>query len=465
MTIPALAHPGWTFLATRWVSSLLVVAIVVFAASLFGIVTRPVGFLAAFWPANAILLGLMVRNPGYASFWTWTTAFIAYMAADLVTGGTLDVTIWLTTANMVGAITGYLLFQLLSEDDRRLRRPLSVLYLFAICAAAALAAAFAGGGAARVLFGRDFRTGLEFWFITELVNSLVILPVMLTFPSMRQLVFRPMRGNDLSAWNLKQVAPVLALAVSCGVATLMGGPGAIVFPVPALIWCALTYSMFTTAVFTMLLCAWLLISISAGLLMLPMSLDTIQSTSSIRLGVALIALGPLTVASINITRNDLLAKLLHATNHDTLTGTLSRGAFMSKGQAMVSELARINGSIALLMLDVDHFKRVNDQYGHAVGDRVLVEFARLAAGVLRPTDLLARLGGEEFAAILPGASLGEAIIVAERIRTTIESSIVEISTGAPVCISVSIGVAATNGPGAVDLGQLLAASEIGRAHV
>jgi hypothetical protein len=82
---------------------------------------------------------------------------------------------------MAGAITGYLLYQLLPREYPELRRPLSVLSLFLICVAAAVAAALTGGGAARLLFGRDFLTGIEFWFVTELVNSLIILPVILTF--------------------------------------------------------------------------------------------------------------------------------------------------------------------------------------------------------------------------------------------------------------------------------------------
>ncbi|HTM77703.1 MAG TPA: hypothetical protein VL133_08750, partial [Devosia sp.] len=76
-----------------------IIAATVFIACLVGILTRPFGFLAALWPANAILLAVLVRNPSYATPWSWGAAFIAYMAADLLTGGNLAVTFGLTIAN------------------------------------------------------------------------------------------------------------------------------------------------------------------------------------------------------------------------------------------------------------------------------------------------------------------------------------------------------------------------------
>jgi len=432
---------------------------VVIAAALFGILTRPMGFLAAFWPANAILLGMMVRRPSLATPLNWAAAFAGYMAADLITGGDPWVTLWLTAANMAGAATGFMLFNLLSEDDRRLQRQLSVLYLLAISAAAAGVAALAGGGAARLLFDRDFATGLEFWFVTELVNSLVILPAILTFPALPALKaeFSPKRWMSGRWWW--RVAPLATLVVSAAAAVLVGGPGAIAFTVPALIWCALTYSMFLTALVTALLCAGLLISSATGLLPLPMSSDVFTSTSSIRLGVALIALAPLSVSAINQAREELLARLSHAVTYDALTGALSRRAFMDKGYEIVARLSGQGASVALLMLDIDHFKRINDTYGHAGGDRALVEFARQVKSQLRPGDLFGRLGGEEFAVVLPRAGLGEAMAVAERIRSQVGAAEVEVAPDVMVRTSVSIGVSVIDGVSGACLDRLLASSD------
>lgn len=322
---------------TTHIASAVVVALIVFGACLFGIITRPMGFLAAIWPANAILLGLMVRNPGLASIWGWLGALVGYLAADLLTGGGLIVTMWLTFANMAGAGLGYLLFQQLKEEDRRLSRPLSVLYLFAICVAASALAAVIGGLAAMVAFDRDFTSGLEFWFVTELVNSLIVLPVILTFPALEN----PLKqlgaflDTPRSYWHY---APLTALIISTAAAIGIGGPGAIAYPVPALLWCALTYRMFSVSLLTLCICGILLIGLASDLIHMGVANDILAATSSMRLGIALIALGPLTTASINEARAELMTQLQYSANHDCLTGALNRTAFMQRAARLAGDL-------------------------------------------------------------------------------------------------------------------------------
>jgi len=436
-----------------------IVFLTVLLASGFGILTRPVGFLAAVWPANALLLGLMVRWPRLARWPNWVAAFLGYMVADLVTGDAFGVTLWLTAANMAGAMTGVALFQFVSEEDRRLRRPLSVLFLLAICLAAASAAAVCGSGAARLLFERGLREGLEFWFATEFVNSLVFLPVLLAFPDRARDLLRPFSALRSGRERLLAIAPAVALAASVALGRVVGGPGAIAFTVPALVWCALTYSVFATAAVTALLCLGLLVASSSGLLALPMSSDILGSTSSIRLGIALMAIGPLTVSAVNRAREDLVAELSHRAAHDALTGVLSRRAFMERGCAAVSQMPAGGVPVALLMFDIDRFKQVNDCYGHAAGDDVLVAFSRIVGERLRPDDIFGRLGGEEFAAVLPGRSLGEALAMAERLRAEVERTGIALASGVVLHISVSIGVSVVDSVSGDCLDRLLARSD------
>lgn len=434
-----------------------IVMAAVFAASLFGILTRPVGFLAAFWPANAILLGLMVRYPRFSTPWGWAGATLGYLAADLLTEGDLGLTIWLTMANLIGAMTGVLLYRRLREDDRRLRRPQSVLFLFAVCVAAAAVAAVAGGGAAKIVFGRDFLSGLEFWFVTELVNNLVVLPSILTYPGWLA-VRRELSGMraDYTTF-LHKVAPVVALVLSALAASFVGGPGALAFPVPALLWCALSYSVFTTAVLTMVMGGWLLVAVSTGAVQIPAVADFFSASTSVRLGVALLALGPLTVASINSARTELLARLTYTASHDSLTGVLARQAFMLLGRQLVTRSQA--APISVLMLDVDYFKEVNDRFGHAFGDKVLIEFSRTVSDSLRPTDLLGRTGGEEFAAVLPDTGLASAERIAERVRRAVEGTIVMSPHGEGHTVTVSIGVAAAEEGYSSTLDKLLSAAD------
>jgi diguanylate cyclase (GGDEF)-like protein len=121
---------------------------------------------------------------------------------------------------------------------------------------------------------------------------------------------------------------------------------------------------------------------------------------------------------------------------DELTGAASRRAFLAQGAVRIGAAAKKGAAASLLLIDLDHFKNVNDNFGHEVGDRMLRAFADCAAGVLRPGDLLGRIGGEEFAALLVGLDAEAAITAAERMRRAVEA----IERPAGVRISVSIGV-------------------------
>ena len=125
---------------------------------------------------------------------------------------------------------------------------------------------------------------------------------------------------------------------------------------------------------------------------------------------------------------------------DALTCVWNRGAIM---QALVRELARrlrAADSAAVALIDIDHFKRINDTHGHAAGDAVLQEVARRIATGLRPPDIFGRYGGEEFLFILPQCGQAEAIQVAERVRQCVSATTVEGAFG-QVQITISIGVA------------------------
>ncbi len=284
-----------------------IVAAAVFAAALSGILTRPIGFLASFWSANAILLGLMVRHPRMATPAGWAAAAVAYVAADLLTGGKWTMTLWLTAANLVFASVAWTFYRRLEWEDRLLRRPLSVLYLFGICLVAALMAAVAGCGAGKVLFQRPLLDNFYLWTVTELVNAILVLPVFLTAPTTSECRSFQLRRP----WSIepKLAAPLLAVAASIVASLYVGGPGAIAFPLPALLWCALTYPMFASTLITMAVCVWKMTAISSGLLDVPLTEDFMGSMTSLRLGIMLLALGPLTVASANAARNRLLGKM------------------------------------------------------------------------------------------------------------------------------------------------------------
>ncbi|MCC6134197.1 MAG: diguanylate cyclase [Candidatus Contendobacter sp.] len=125
---------------------------------------------------------------------------------------------------------------------------------------------------------------------------------------------------------------------------------------------------------------------------------------------------------------------------DPLTGLANRRHFLTQVERELDRFKRYAQPAALLMLDLDHFKQVNDTYGHALGDAVLKHFAVITGQALRKIDLLGRLGGEEFAALLPDTTLIGAYPLAERLRGIIMESPVETTAGS-IGFTVSIGVA------------------------
>ena len=143
---------------------------------------------------------------------------------------------------------------------------------------------------------------------------------------------------------------------------------------------------------------------------------------------------------------------------DFLTQLMNRRAFTEKADAEMARAARFGSSLGLMMLDIDHFKLINDRFGHDVGDKVLQRLACLLGETIRSFDLLARWGGEEFIVLLPETDAQGALEFAERVRKVIEASQIDVGTAEPVRVTVSIGVSAL-GPSDDHLDQLISRAD------
>jgi diguanylate cyclase (GGDEF)-like protein/PAS domain S-box-containing protein len=126
---------------------------------------------------------------------------------------------------------------------------------------------------------------------------------------------------------------------------------------------------------------------------------------------------------------------------DALTGLPNRQAIMNKATKEFSRAKRYDRALALVMIDVDHFKSINDQYGHATGDHVLTNVGHILGETLRDSDILARIGGEEFVLLLPDTPKVNAENVAERMRTRLANTAIKHET-LELSITASFGVAA-----------------------
>ena len=132
-------------------------------------------------------------------------------------------------------------------------------------------------------------------------------------------------------------------------------------------------------------------------------------------------------------------QLMHLVDVDFLTGLNNRRSFSERSSRIIDQARRHDRPVAVMLIDADHFKRVNDEHGHPAGDTVLVALARALQAEARSCDVVGRIGGEEFAVLLPETTVAEAVMVAERVRSTIAANPIPVD-GRHLVQTVSIGV-------------------------
>lgn len=137
--------------------------------------------------------------------------------------------------------------------------------------------------------------------------------------------------------------------------------------------------------------------------------------------------------------DQLEVEMRNAATFDPLTGLLSRRAFLERAEYALELATREGFSVSVLMVDLDHFKTINDRFGHTSGDEVLATFGKALTQIIRKSDLVGRWGGEEFAFLLPNTSQAQAWEFSERLHEVIHQTVFETGKG-PVQVTMSIGI-------------------------
>ena len=193
--------------------------------------------------------------------------------------------------------------------------------------------------------------------------------------------------------------------------------------------------------------------------------------SPVDLFTRLILLSISTLLAVTIVRR--AQRLLYLAARDRLTGLYNRGHFDRSLAAAMEASARDRQPLSLAILDVDHFKQINDMYGHALGDRALIEVANLLSRAMRRTDMVARYGGEEFVILMPGTPRDAALLRLEALRQEVATSPIDLGETRKLTVNFSAGIAGTPADLMVispkDLlsfadARLLAAKRAGRAR-
>jgi diguanylate cyclase (GGDEF)-like protein len=257
-------------------------------------------------------------------------------------------------------------------------------------------------------------------------------------PDLIALAFLPfivVLGPRLPRWALASLGPVGVALIAFALSTVpAAGDGAVLYMWPVL-WMVFFFAL--PGALSIVAC----IAIAHGVVLLSLGSPSGYRDRwvDVMASVCVVAAFVLMLTRRN---EQLQARLSDEARTDALTGLLNRRGFDERATVELAHALRDGGSLALVAFDVDYFKRVNDEWGHETGDRVLARVGAVLAGNARDIDVLARVGGEEFVALLPGADSADAATFTERIRTAIAASD---AAGLPT-VRVSAGVAAAVTP-------------------
>lgn len=388
--------------------------------------------LASFGIGNAMALGLFARQPAWRSRYHYAAvgladALVLWVHASHGIGPAGAA--MLALADTAGLWVGVRLLERLPGPILQMRREQSPWLVLLACLAACLVGTTMRLPVLLPAQSSPLPLALLMAVGTEFMNYVLVVPLMLSFTRQPR--------HHKNYWT--HALPLLSLVLSEVLATLIGGPGAMAFTLPAFIWCALRYTLFPTSLLFVCFTLWKCLAFAAD--HDPMAPTYFSDVLALRLGLSLLWLGPLTVACSHASRNEVLERLNHASQHDYLTQALVRATFLRRSDRTLARLRQISAPIAILMLDIDYFKQVNDQHGHGMGDTVLQGFARTLSLQLRQSDLVGRYGGEEFCVCLPGIDLKDALLVAERLRSATMAQGFTTPDGNRLHVTVSLGLA------------------------
>lgn len=293
------------------------------------------------------------------------------------------------------------------------------------------------------------QTGPAWWIVYAVGSGMLLLGIGLLVEGLRRFLGRPMRTRGL----LIGVAIAVIVILGFGAAGRPLGSLLSVSAMAALMWLNVAWvawrSMrpgFLAIHLGLLLSAGVLAAgwITRGVVLAQAGSqhwrEALPEANAWLLMLSFVASGTLALLFVLLVNFRLAEKLRAEAVRDPLTGALNRRGFEDRGSRLMALSAQLGQSVTVLVLDIDHFKSVNDQHGHQVGDRVLKALSALVHRAKRETDLFARLGGEEFCLVLPGTDVPGARVFAERLRHSFE--VLEIDTGSSFLrCTMSIGVA------------------------
>ena len=386
-------------------------AFVIFAlTTLFyfiGAKLRLVHELSLFWPLNGVMAGVFARYVWLNRLHYYAVSYVAMLVYDAMTTQWGWVSIVINLSNMVFIITVARLVARDKQLGKNKYEPVSALRLFNYCLIAALLCPLVGAIGSDSIDSLSFGPLLADWFSEQFSTGVLIVPCMLTL-ALPRIVPR---------FKAEQLMPIVALIISVIASVVIGGAGSLAFPLPALIWCAVRYTPQVTCLLTFVTGAVEIVLVANSVINIAVASPfSIPQMFSARLGIATMAICPIMVSFSVAAINSLMKQVAQRADFDFLTQVYSRSGLY---EALKKTELRGTQHITVMLLDIDYFKSINDSFGHECGDKVLSVFAKHVQKIVGNQGLVARMGGEEFAVVVPSLNAQEGLLLAEKIRKAV----------------------------------------------
>ncbi len=416
-------------------------------------ISRQAGNIATLWPPNGMLVAALLLSPRQRWMDILVAGAIGSVSANLFNGSSAIAASSITLANLVEAMIAATIIR--RETGRRVlfQHSSDVMVLILASVTAALIAGALSATSAALLAGAPFVTIFIKWVAGDVLGLLVVMPIAVIAHDLLT------RGPDLMMARSSRLEAALILTGVLVVSVAVFSPD--VPPVQFLVMPTVLLASFRLGP--------LGAALSTVIVAVVGSIGTVLAASAgastpdevtlrvfnFQLNLAVLFLTALPIGSAMAQRAQLERDLTDAkeradhyatemaslVNVDDLTGLATRRCFLEQLDQMAATARRVGHPLTLAMIDIDHFKPINDQYGHAVGDAVLMAIGAACRSAVRSADVIGRLGGEEFAMLMPLTDQETAFRIVDRLREAVAAIAIPTSDGRTVSVTISVGMA------------------------
>jgi diguanylate cyclase len=383
------------------------------------------------WPPTGLALAALFIW-GYRM---WPAVALGAFLANITTAGPLASVLGIATGNTLEALVGVYLLRQVADFRPSLERvrDVAALVVYAGMASTAIAATIgvASLGASGLVEHGEALSTWRVWWLGDLGGDVVVAPALLIFASRPRLERRP--------WMWAEAAGLAAVVVVGTLISFSTTVSAAFIVIPILLYVAVRFHQAGTAIAGLTIAAiavWMTAHGHGPFLGGSSDAELLRA----QLFVGVVMVSGLVTSALATERRRVEERLRLLADHDPVTGVFSRRRFTEELERWIAQSRRYGGHGALLIIDLDRFKEINDAFGHEIGDRALARVAGLMRERLRSTDAVGRLGGDEFAVLLPQADQEQAAILAAELLQKVRAEATVRGGGRSIPITVSIGI-------------------------